>query len=142
MGQKLGVDFDNGWIESGGQVGIEFRQGNSVGLSIFFSNGGTGYEVFRSGGVMNTGLGFTDDGFHISVVATGSGTFDLAFRTHTQSGTFGNGVTGIDNIRFFNSNAGAGGARDAFVNNISVIPEPAVVVLGALGVLLLLFRRK
>jgi hypothetical protein len=142
VGQELGIDFDNGWIESGGQVGIEFRQGNTVGLSVFYSNGQSAYQVFQNGGVVGSGVGFTDDGFNISVLMTGANTFNLDFSSYSQSGTLGNGATAIDNIRFFNSNAGGGGERDAFVNNLTVVPEPATALLGSLGLLALLRRRK
>lgn len=60
----------------------------------------------------------------------------------SQSGTFGNGVTAIDNIRVFNANAGGGGQFNLFANHITVAPEPATARLGSLGLLSLLRRRK
>ena len=142
VGQQLGIDFDNGFVNNGKQVAIEFRQGTSVGLSIFFTGGASAYEVFSNGGVVNSGIGFTDNGFTILVDSTGSGTYSLGFDSFTQTGSYGNGVTAIDNIRVFNNSAGSGDAANLFVNDIVVVPEPATALLGSLGLLALLRRRK
>lgn len=142
VGQELGIDFDNGFINNGSQVGIEFRNGSSVGLSIFFTGGASFYQVFRNGGVVNSTEGFTDNGFTVRVESTGTATYALNFGSFSQTGTFGNGVTAIDNIRVFNSNAGGSGAFNVFANNITVVPEPASALLGSLGILALLRRRK
>lgn len=142
VGQELGIDFDNGFINNGSQVGIEFRNGSTTGLSIFFTGGASFYQVFRNGGVVNSTVGFTDNGFNIQVEATGTGTYALTFGSFSQTGTFGNGVTAIDNIRVFNTNAGGGGQFNLFANNITVVPEPATALLGSLGMLALLRRRK
>lgn len=142
VGQEVGIDFDNGYIDNGSQVGVEFRSGTTVGLSIFFTGGNSFYQVFRNGGVVNSTIGFTDNGFTIQMESTGSATYALSFGAFSQSGTFGNGVTAIDNIRVFNTNAGGGGQFNVFANNITVVPEPTVAMLGSLGLLALLRRRK
>lgn len=142
VGQELGIDFDNGFINNGSQVGIEFRNGTSVGLSIFFTGGASFYQVFRNGGVVNSTEGFTDNGFTVQVESTGTAAYALSFGSFSQTGTFGNGVTAIDNIRVFNTNAGGSGAFNVFANNITVIPEPASALLGSLGLLALLRRRR
>jgi hypothetical protein len=142
VGQEVAIDFDNGFINTGSQVGVEFRSGTTVGLSIFFTGGASFYQVFRNGGVVNSTVGFTDNGFNIEVGSTGTATYALSFGSFSQTGTFGNGVTSIDNIRVFNSNAGGGGQFNVFANNITVVPEPAVAMLGSLGMLALLRRRK
>lgn len=142
VGQEVGIDFDNGYINNGSQVGVEFRSGTTVGLSVFFTGGASFYEIFRNGGVTSSGIGFTDNGFTIQLESTGTSTYALGIGAFNQTGTFGNGVTAIDNIRVFNSNAGGGGGFNLFANNITVVPEPAVAMLGSLGLLGLLRRRK
>lgn len=142
VGQELGIDFDNGFINNGSQVGIEFRNGTTVGLSIFFTGGASFYQVFRNGGVVNSTEGFTDNGFTIQLESTGTATYALSFGSFSQTGTFGNSVTAIDNIRVFNTNAGGGGQFNLFANNVTVVPEPAAALLGSLGMLALLRRRK
>jgi hypothetical protein len=142
VGQEVAIDFDNGFINTGSQVGVEFRSGTTVGLSIFLTGGASFYQVFRNGGVVNSTVGFTDNGFNIEVGSTGTSTYALSFGSFSQTGTFGNGVTAIDNIRVFNTNAGGGGQFNLFANNITVVPEPASALLGSLGLLALLRRRK
>lgn len=142
VGQEVGIDFDNGFINNGSQVGIEFRNGTTVGLSIFFDGGDSFYEVFRNGGVVNSSVGFTDNGFNIQVESTGTSTYALSFGAFSQTGTFGNGVSAIDNIRVYNNNAGGGGQFNLFANNITVVPEPSAALLGGLGALALLRRRR
>lgn len=141
VGQTLSINFDNGFIDTGKQVGIDFRMGSTTGISIFFTGGQANYEIFHSGGLTNSGVGFTDDGFTIQVKLTGTNTFDLTFDTYTLSGTLGNAATGIDNIQLFNNDAGNGSSNDLFANQIMVIPEPHTTVL-ALATTGFLFRRR
>ncbi len=140
--RRVAHDLNNGYISTGSQVGVEFRGGSTVGLSIFFTSGATFYQVFRNGGVVNSTEGSTDNGFNIPMESTGTSTYALGSGSFSQSGTFGNGVTAIDNIRVFHTNAGGGGQFNLFANNITVVPEPANALLGSPGLLALLRRRK
>jgi hypothetical protein len=58
--------------------------------------------------------------------------------TYSGSGTT---LTNLSGITFFWS-ADSGSGRDGFVDNILVVPEPASAVLGLLGTVLLLRRRR
>ncbi len=144
VGQSLGIDFDNGWVDSGG-VGVQFTSGGTVALAVFLNQGGPGYEITNSTGNVSSGKGWTGDGFNISVELTGSGTYSLSFPGYSGSGTLANSLTSIDGIRVYSADPtglGSGGNYDVFFNNVSVIPEPSAALLGGLGMLALLRRRR
>lgn len=144
VGQTLGIDFDNGWVDSGG-VGVQFTSGGTVALAVFLNNGGPGYEIQNSTGNVTSGQGWTGNGFNISVELTGSGTYALDFLGYSGTGTLANTLTSIDGIRVYANDptgSGSGGNYDVFFNNISVVPEPSAALLGGIGLLALLRRRR
>lgn len=145
VGQELGINFDNGWVDSN-TVGVQFLSSSTVGLEVLFSSGGSGnYTVIDSTGSIDSSQGWTGDGFNISLAITASGTYDLSFLGYSGSGTLDNSVTSVDTIRVFSfdpTGAGSGGNYDIFANDITVVPEPSIALLGALGVLGLLRRRR
>ena len=115
------IAFDNGFVQPGGQVGVEWRQGATVGLSVFFVGGDTHYSIFDGAGVQTSAEPFTDGGLFLDFEQTGSGTWAMAGGTPAfGSGTLGNGVTYIDNVNVFSLDAGSGAAYDLFVNNLQV----------------------
>ena len=150
VGQSVSLDIDNGNIQSGGTVGVGFQNASTGNrLEFFFVGGDSNYTYLDNGGSQDSGIGFTSSGINLSFTLTGTNTYTLditpAGSGSTQiSGTLG-GTTGngVDRIRFFNFNGGAGSGSDFFGNNISVVPEPGVTALflGGLGIALLIRRR-
>lgn len=125
-------------------------------LSLTFNDGGNGWRASVNGvsyiGTSTTAIG--DEWAHLALIrnngvnefyvngtligsnttaTTSSGAFHLAI----QSGGGGNFKGDIDELRFFTFNMGEFNIAD-----LNAVPEPSVVVLGALGALGLLRRRR
>lgn len=133
VGQTFKIDMDNGYINSAGpSVGLSLRDSSNTNRFEFFFRGGQShYEINDASGTRDSGIGFTDQGLHLTFTLTATNTYSLnvvAVNTNsptggpwTISGTMG-GVTGklIDRLRLFNYNAGSGTNYDAYFNNIIV----------------------
>jgi hypothetical protein len=140
----MAVNFRNG------QKGVDIR--NSSDVAIFNFNignlgGGDAYTVqFAATGNGSIGNTYSaNTAFHLSFTQTSltGGTWSITRSggvTDLDSGTY-SGV--IENFKFYNdSTDGSASANNLFFNNLTVVPEPAAALLGSLGMLLLLRRRK
>lgn len=140
-GQQFHIQMDNGSIQTGGTVGFGLQ--NSSGqnrFEFYFVGGSSSYTINIGGTTINTGISFTDDGLSLVFSQNSANGWALDVTpaggsTSQFSGTLA--ASDISQLRLFNFNAGSGGTRDAFYNNIQVVPEPANVALGAFGLLLL-----
>jgi len=130
----LRLRFDNGWIDTGGTVGVAFLAGGEERARLTFVGGEQNYAVQDPSGSHDTGVAFTDEGLFVEyfepvpnvywlTIQPAGGTFQTTRGTYT-------GTSGVDTLRFFNTNAGPGSQHDVFVNSLSVLPEP-----GSLGLL-------
>lgn len=141
---ELAVNFRNG------QKGFDLR--NSADAVIFNFNignlgGGDAYTVqFSSGGngsIGNTYSANTEFLLSFTQTSLAGGTWSIARSggvTDLDTGTY-SGVA--ENFKLYVNNTGSGAAENnLFANNFTVVPEPATALLGSLGVLLLLRRRK
>lgn len=151
VGQTVSFQIDNGNIQPGGTVGIGLQNIGSGQnrFETYFSGGQSNYSRLDSAGVSSTGVGFTSSGLTFAFTLTGADTYSIDITpigssTTTLTGTLGgNAGSGVDRLRFFNFNAGAGGGSDAFLNNIEIVPEPSSAALfGLAGIALALRRRK
>ena len=155
-GQSFSIDMDNGFLDDGAWVGFELSKGGEPGtfspFSFGFAGGGTNYTFttgsFISTQTFNTGVPFTSAGLHVEFTQ-GSGTsFTLAITPNGGSTTVINGTDsgGIGifpgQVTLYNNNAGSGGTRDAFFNNLAVVPEPTSCALLAGALAVLLARRR
>lgn len=156
VGQTFGIAFDNGFIKDNNPVGtVGFGLQNSSGNNVFefFFRGGNPNFTVSSGSYSGTTPGFSDEGLTFAITLTGAGSFSLQIGTLSPANSFSGtgtllnpaGGQVIDRVRLFSFNAAPGinqPAFDSFANNISIVPEPAVALLGSLGILGLLRRRK
>ena len=151
VGQTFSIAFDNGFIQNGGTVGfgLQNASGNNV-FEYYFSGGSSNYTV-SSQSYSGTTSGFSDEGLVLAFTLTASNTYSLAIQYLNPANNFGGtgtlfnpgGGQAITQVRIFNFNAGNDGANNnAAVNSISIVPEPATALLGSLGLLALLRRRK
>lgn len=145
VGQTVSLQFDNGDIATDKSTGIQLYNGATLLFQLYVRGGQTIYEFYDNlgGGTFDqdTTAGFSKDG----------GTFSFTLNSSTgYSATWGNATpwTGsiqnlsIDRIQVYNNSAGSGGGNDVYFNNLTVVPEPSAALLGGLGALALLRRRR
>lgn len=141
LGQTVGLNFDNGFFDSTKSAGIQLRNGNTVLFSLYFRGGQAFYEYLDSGVTdADTTRGFSDDGAAFSFTLNTATTYSASYGAANWTGTIANAA--VDNIQVYNNSAGSGATRDVYFNNLSVIPEPASAMLGLVGSVLLLRRRR
>lgn len=147
VGQRILVNFDNGFIDDLGVVAFRLLGGGATRLEFGFVGGQQHYFVTDDGGTRDAGINFTDEGLAIDVGLTSDDAYALLVTpsggvrrtfTGTLSGAAGSGV---DAIAVVNNNAGSFGQRDAFLNSLRVVPEPGTLGLLAVGAGGLLRRR-
>lgn len=145
---SFSVDMDNGWIESGGNVGSSLRIAASNTFStIRFIAGTANYELIDSVGSVDTGLGFTDRGVAIKWDILSSSSYRVSVKRLSDNATFSTIRTGMASTSFNlfqanNFNAGFDSPRDAYWNNLNAVPEPGTMAALGVGVAALLRRRK
>ncbi len=134
VGQTFSIDFENGFINGGGTVGIGLQDpsGNNR-LEFFFIGGQTAYTIQTTNGI-TTGIPFTDTGLHltftlasadsINVTITGLNGNTNSFTTNgiPLEGTLGSAIA---QVRLFNFNSGGGAPNNAFYNNLALTVPPS-----------------
>ena len=123
-GQTVSLNFDNGWVESGGSVAIEYLltnsvSGNETALRFQFANGASSYELVDSSGTRSLSVPFTADGGTASFRITGSGTYSFSWRGSTLTGTLQSSRATVNAIRVINSNAGSDTPRNVYFNTLA-----------------------
>ncbi|MEI6082859.1 MAG: PEP-CTERM sorting domain-containing protein [Verrucomicrobiota bacterium] len=152
LGQSVVIDLDNGFIDNGATVGLGLQNSSSQNrIEFFFTGGQTSYTIQTASGTAS-GVPFTGDGLRLTFTLTGTGdTMDLTVGslngsnggTNSFFSNIGlNNSGGIDRIRLFNFNAGSGGNKDAFYNNLAIVPEPSTMVLVGCGLVGAWFLRR
>ncbi|MCS7049213.1 MAG: PEP-CTERM sorting domain-containing protein [Verrucomicrobiae bacterium] len=152
VGQIFLIDFDNGWIQDGGTVGLGLQNNASQNrIEFFFIGGQTTYKIQTGATQTDSGVGFTGDGLRLEFTLTGADTMKLVIKntggstlaTFSNLALGGNAGSGIDRVRLFNASAGPGSNHDAFYNSLRIIPEPTTALLVGLGVMgAMLLRRR
>ena len=145
VGDSISLDFDNGWIDNGSSVGIRFRDNlGAVASSLSFTGGNATYQL-SDGTSSNhdTTVGFTGDGFNVSLTLTSSsGDYSVQVGGTEVLGRMLDGAQNIASIEVFNSNAGGGAERDIFFNNLSLSAVPEASTTLAMPLLAGLLLRK
>jgi hypothetical protein len=162
LGEQFSFDLDTGYIDSSMLDELTLNNSNGVNLlEIGFQGGQNDYFVKDSSGFIDSGIGFTSDGLHVAMLLTDLNHYSLTITAQYAGGSpvtkvvagelvqdnFNN--ESIDNLNFYNSNAGNGqqgnlGSNNFYFNNLQIIdatPEPASLCLLGLGGLGLLLRR-
>src|SRR5262249_45681172 len=118
VGWDFSIDVDNGFIDSGGTVGIGLQNASSQNLAEFFFVGGdSSYKVNSASGSNATGVGFTNQGLHLTFRLTSANSFSMSIDQLSDGlGTNVTTVTGnlisqsggesVSQLRLFNANAG------------------------------------
>lgn len=125
-GDNVSIDFDNGWVEAGGSVGIRLLSGNSTAAEFKFANGVGNYQLIDS--TTTQTFGFTGNGFNLKFTLTdSSGGYGLVANGNSYSGRdLASNLNAISSIEVYNINAGEGANRDFYFNNLRIeaVPEP------------------
>jgi hypothetical protein len=143
-GDSISLDFDNGFIDSGGAAGFTLHDAIGNSLFIFRFRGGTSnYEVVDAVGALDTGVPFTDNGFKVTLTLTDSaGGYTLSMVNSQTPNPISTIISStmaqalIGEIRVFNVNAGSGTPANVYFDNlvITAIPEASPVFLIPLAV--------
>ena len=125
-GDNVSIDFDNGWVEAGGSVGIRLLSGNSTAAEFKFANGIGNYQLIDSSSTQT--FGFTGDGFNLKFTLTdSSGGYGLVANGNSYSGRdLANNLNAISSLEIYNIKAGQDAPRDFYFNNLRIeaVPEP------------------
>jgi hypothetical protein len=142
VGQTFQIGFDNGWIDTGGNVSFILETSTGTDRLEFRFTGDTpNYVLIDNSGTVDTGIGFTDEGLLLNVTLTGADAYSVEIitlngtpATNTFSGTLA-ASGGVDQFNLVNASAGPDGERNAAWNSFAVIPEPSTMALTSLGML-------
>ncbi len=145
VGQGIDLDFDNGFVNSGGTVGVSLQ--NAAGQNLFeffFTGGNPNYRRNDFGGVVDTATGFTDNGLDFSFALNSVTGYTASLAGTAFSGSLISQTDqAIARVRVFNSsNQGNNGDNDLFFNNLAISPEPSRLLFLALGLTLMRGRRR
>ena len=127
-GQTLQVVLENGWISPSNSVGFALE--NSGGESLFecyFYGGEPSYRVKDSLGILDSGVGYTDQGITITFALTGMTNYDARISGTNVVNLSGDLVDRTDSsirrLRFWNYSAGVGENYNAYFNNLLVTED-------------------
>jgi hypothetical protein len=130
VGQTFSMDFDNGYVGSGGQVGIQLQNSSGEIRGEFFATGGAP-DYFIRGGLglaTDTGIALTQDGLHLDCTLVDADTMTFVIKSASSGATLGSftgalgGTAGskIDRVRVYNSTAGPDSSNDTFFNSLAI----------------------
>ena len=145
VGQDIGLDFDNGFVDVGSTVGVSLRNAANNNLfEFFFTGGGSLYSKNDLGGASLTSQAYTADGFKFSFRLNSTSGYAASLGGTALAGSLmaGGGDQAITNIRVFTVNNNGGAARDVFFNNLSITPEPSRVMFLLAGLVWVGARRR
>jgi hypothetical protein len=146
VGQSVVIDMDNPGIATGGVVGFSLRNSSSQNRFEFYYIGGdsvNSYKINDSSGQENVSptVPFTTGGLSLEFTLLASNTYSFSINGADIANSGLNlTASDISQIRIFNYNAGSG--QDAHFNSFELIPESSTALLGGLGMLALLRRRR
>jgi hypothetical protein len=151
VGQQIECDFDNGAIAVNGLVELLLLNGNGQDARFQWIADpveGTDYIIEEKHSNASVGvdseIASTNNGLHLVFTLTGADTFSLAVTpsggtTKDFSGTLtGTTGTGINEIQFLVDDAGSPPNGEAFINNLTVVPEPASLGIAVSAVVVLI----
>jgi len=143
-GQTFTIDLGNTGVDLGapGQIGLNLQDGGVTVFALKFIGGGTNWLLNDGGSDFSAGQGFAAD-TSLSFSFTYEGGSSYSYEFGSGSGTSfiaSNTISGIDGFELYSSRQGGG--ENFGSNNIAIVPEPTVALLGSLGVIGLLRRRR
>ena len=155
IGQTFRVRIDNGFIESGGSIGVTLRTGNTTTsadsytsgsrFEFRFQGGESTYEIVDAGATTTT-VGFRSSGLTLNFTLTGVNTYDLVIRDAANSSLLqsltgqtlgGTAGAALNSFALFVRDVGPNSMgtddHDTYFNSVEVVPEPTNVALAIFG---------
>ena len=122
-GEVVGVDFDNGNVDTGKRVGFSLQTSSGTDLLQFYFLGGQANYKYHDGTERDTGIGFQRTGLRVRFVLGANNTYTLIVTpcggaTRYYFGSYPAGS--VARLRVFNENTTGGSNNDIFVNNFFV----------------------
>lgn len=143
-GQSFSIDLGNTGIDLGapGQVGLNLQAGGVTVFALKFVGGGSNWLLNDGGSDFSAGQGFAaNTSLNFLFTYEGGSNYSYSFGSGSGSNfTASNTISGIDGFELYSSRQGGG--ENFGANNISIVPEPSIALLGGLGLLGLLQRRR
>jgi hypothetical protein len=137
----IALSVDNGGINNGNSVAVQFFDGATLAFEFKFNGGATFWQFGDSNGFnQNTSSPFTFNGSNYQFEQTGLHTYTFKVNgSQVASGTLAGSAGYVDSVRVLNSNSGS----DVVFNTLVYqVPEPSTALFGALGLLVALRRRR
>ena len=161
VGQSVSIDYaHNTYIDDDGSIGVRFLDGSTTEAAVVFWGGDDYFSKYDTGGSSGLTTKYYDryDLFQVVFTLTGANTYsmtlsegsitdvlygnggddqnpDVGSVVASWTGTFtGSSITGIQVF------TAGGDSSDQWFDNLTVVPEPATIILFGVGGLLL--RRK
>lgn len=141
-GQTFSIDLGNTGVSAGGQIGLNLQDGGVTVFELKFIGGGANWQLNDGGSDFSSGQGFAaNTSLNFSFTYEGGSTYSYSFGSGSgTSFVASNTISGIDGFELYSSRQGSG--ENFGSNNMEIVPEPAIALLGSLGLLGLLRRRR
>lgn len=143
-GQTFSIDLGHtANITTNKDLGINLTDGGSVVFTLKFVGGATNWVLDDGGGgTFGSGQNYAPNtSLTFSFTYEGGNNYSYTFGTGSGTNyTATNDISGIDGIELFNTGQGSG--ENFGFNNLTIVPEPSIALLGGLGLLCLLRRRR
>jgi hypothetical protein len=122
-GDRVSIEFDNGWVDPGGEVGVLLQWNTTEALRFSFSGGASNYSITDAGGVTATTLPFTADGMTLELEEGSAGSYELRVDgVSVHSGNYAANLSTINSVVIYGSSAGPGPqTHDVYFNCLSVV---------------------
>ena len=123
-GDTFMLEFDNNWVDNGGQVGFSLTDSSGTSrLRFYFIGGEQFYRVSDSITGRQTGIPYRDSGLTVYVTLDQNGGYTLVAGGSSFSGTLGGGGA-ISRLVVQNNNAGPETSRNLYIGEMTMTGDP------------------
>jgi hypothetical protein len=142
IGQTFSFDFDTGDISFAGTMTFSLLDALNNPVFTITSIPFAFYDYTDSGGTSSSGVGFGSEGATLSFTLTGATAYSatLTRRDGASASWAGTVAAAPESFRAQGVDVGDGTPFYFYVNNLSIVPEPSTLALGAAGLLGLALR--
>ena len=122
VGEVVRMKFENNFVESGGSVGVSFRDGRDVRLfSFLFVGGNANYLINDDATDRDTGIPWRKAGWTLTFELTSPTTYRFTADSQATTGTLNSAADGqVRLLRFWSHNAGVGSGHNVFLADLSI----------------------